>query len=211
MKKYLIILFLLLLDVSLYVNKVETSMTEVIDLKLQDNELAVTILSLENSKSVLLNNTDLLILEYIDSTDIQETLNLYNVDILDNLILISNDVVDVKSYNKQTLNKKVEIKNVNILKNNNIITINYLDYNFCIYKEGLNKILNSCDFVYFLSLDNIDFSDEVLVTFFDSIIKKEKIEKYYDKWVDSYILNVKSFYTLKLLKDDYNVIEIPIK
>lgn len=211
MKKYLIILFLLLLDVSLYLNKTKMSMTEVIDLKLQDNELAVTILSLENSKSILLNNTDLLVLEYIDSTDIQETLNLYNVDILDNLILISNDVVDVKSYNKQTLNKKVEIENVNILKNNNIITINYLDYSFCIYKEGLNKILNNCDFVYFLSLDNIDFSDEVLVTFFDSIIKKEKIEKYYDKWVDSYILNVKSFYTLKLLKDDYNVIEIPIK
>ena len=56
-------------------------------------------------------------------------------------------------------------------------------------------------------MDNINFSDEVLAVFFDKNIKENKIEKYYDKWVDSYILNDKTFYTLKFLNNDYEVIE----
>ena len=56
-------------------------------------------------------------------------------------------------------------------------------------------------------MDNINFSDEVLAVFFDKSIKENKIEKYYDKWVDSYILNDKTFYTLKILNNDYEVIE----
>jgi hypothetical protein len=47
----------------------------------------------------------------------------------------------------------------------------------------------------------------VLAVFFDKNIKENKIEKYYDKWVDSYILNNKTFYTLKFLNNDYEVIE----
>ena len=116
-------------------------------------------------------------------------------------------IQNIKSYNKQTLNNKIMIDNITFEVNDNIKIINYKNYNFCIYKSGINKNLSICNFIYFLDMDNINFSDEVLAVFFDKNIKENKIEKYYDKWVDSYILNDKTFYTLKFLNNDYEVIE----
>ena len=208
MKKYFLILILLLIDISLYLYKSKNYIVKPIDLNLDNNELALTIFSLENSKSILINKSDLLILEYIDSNSIQDNLDLYKIDILDNVILSDDIAPNIKSYNKVSLNKRIELNNAQILKKDNIIYINYSNYSFCIYKTGFNKDLSSCDFVYFLSLDDIDFTDELLVAFFDYSIDKDKIEKYYDKWVDSYILNKKSFYSLKLSYDDYSVLEI---
>lgn len=209
MKKYFIILILFILNIFLYTNKVKMSSAQ-IDLDLEKDELALSIFSLDNSKSILINKSDLLILEYIDSLSLQKNLDLYGINVLDNIILNNQDITDIKSYNKQTLNNKIKLGSIDIIKNDNIKIINYYDYSFCIYKSGKNKQLNNCDFIYFLDMDKVDFTDDVLVVFFDSSIDEDKIENYYDKWVDSYILNDKIIYTLKLLPNDYDVIEVPL-
>lgn len=209
MKKYFIILILFILNIFLYTNKVKMSSAQ-IDLDLEKDELALSIFSLDNSKSILINKSDLLILEYIDSLSLQKNLDLYGINVLDNIILNNQDITDIKSYNKQTLNNKIKLGSIDIIKNDNIEIINYYDYSFCIYKSGKNKQLNNCDFIYFLDMDKVDFTDDVLVVFFDSSIDEDKIENYYDKWVDSYILNDKIIYTLKLLPNDYDVIEVPL-
>ncbi|MCM1370750.1 MAG: hypothetical protein NC181_02520 [Clostridium sp.] len=210
MKKSLIILILLVLNITIYISKSKTMEVGIIDLNLNENDKAFTLLSLENSKSILINNQDLLLLEYIDSTDIEKSLKLYGIDILNNLILTSPTTINIKSYNKQTLNHNINISNINVIKKDNIILMDYYNYRFCIYKSGKEKDLESCDFIYFLSIDNVDFSDNILAVFFDLGIEKEKIERYYDKWVDSYILKENSFYTLKLSKNFYDVIEVPL-
>lgn len=209
MKKYFIILILFILNIFLYTNKAKMSSAQ-IDLDLEKDELALSIFSLDNSKSILINKSDLLILEYIDSLSLQKNLDLYGINVLDNIILNNQDITDIKSYNKQTLNNKIKLGSIDIIKNDNIKIINYYDYSFCIYKSGKNKQLNNCDFIYFLDMDKVDFTDDVLVVFFDSSIDEDKIENYYDKWVDSYILNDKIIYTLKLLPNDYDVIEVPL-
>ena len=209
MKKYFIILILFILNIFLYTNKAKMSSAQ-IDLDLEKDELALSIFSLDNSKSILINKSDLLILEYIDSLSLQKNLDLYGINVLDNIILNNLDITDIKSYNKQTLNNKIKLGSIDIIKNDNIKIINYYDYSFCIYKSGKNKQLNNCDFIYFLDMDKVDFTDDVLVVFFDSSIDEDKIENYYDKWVDSYILNDKIIYTLKLLPNDYDVIEVPL-
>ena len=203
MKKYFIILILFILNIFLYTNKAKMSSAQ-IDLDLEKDELALSIFSLDNSKSILINKSDLLILEYIDSLSLQKNLDLYGINVLDNIILNNLDITDIKSYNKQTLNNKIKLGSIDIIKNDNIKIINYYDYSFCIYKSGKNKQLNNCDFIYFLDMDKVDFTDDVLVVFFDSSIDEDKIENYYDKWVDSYILNDKIIYTLKLLPNDYD-------
>lgn len=210
MKKYFVILIIILIDIFLYINKTKSSTFEFVDINLDKNEIGLTLLSLDNSKSILINKSSLLILEYIDSLDLEKKLNLYGIDVLENVILNGNYTPDIKSYNKHTLNNKVKLNNLTINKKDNIEIINYYDYSFCIYKTGKNKDLSNCDFIYFLNIDDVDFTDEVLVAFFDSDIDKDDIEKYYDKWVDSYILNNKNTYTLKLLPNDYNVVEVPI-
>ena len=199
----------MLLIIFLYTNKAKMSSAQ-IDLDLEKDELALSIFSLDNSKSILINKSDLLILEYIDSLSLQKNLDLYGINVLDNIILNNLDITDIKSYNKQTLNNKIKLGSIDIIKNDNIKIINYYDYSFCIYKSGKNKQLNNCDFIYFLDMDKVDFTDDVLVVFFDSSIDEDKIENYYDKWVDSYILNDKIIYTLKLLPNDYDVIEVPL-
>ncbi len=207
MKKYFIIIILIILNILVYMDKTILSSSSKINLDLKEEEIALSIISLDNSKSILINKKDLFVLEYIDSLNLEKVINLYGVNILRNLIQNNNDLINIKSYNKQTLNNKIMIDNITFEVNDNIKIINYKNYNFCIYKSGTNKNLSICNFIYFLDMDNINFSDEVLAVFFDKNIKENKIEKYYDKWVDSYILNDKTFYTLKFLNNDYEVIE----
>jgi len=211
MKKYLIILLLVLLNVIVYTNKTKIASKELINLDLSKNEFALTIFSLENSKSILINKSELLVLEYIDSLNLENRLKLYGIEVLNNVIFKNEQIINIKSYNKQLLKRKIKIDEAEITKNENIDIIKYHDYSFCVYKSGNNKNLNNCDFIYFLDIDEIDFSDDVLAVFFDSDIDKNKIELYYDKWVDSYILNAKTIYTLKLLPNDYRVLEATIK
>ncbi len=209
MKKYFVILLLLLIDIFLYTDKTKLS-SQSINLDLQKDELALTIFSLDNSKSILINKSELLMLEYIDSLDLEKMLNIYGINVLKNIISNNNYTVDLKSYDKKTIKDRINLNNISIIKKENIEVIKYYDYSFCVYKKGNNKDLTNCDFIYFLNIDNLDFSDDVLAVFFDSDIDKEVIEKYYDKWVDSYILNDKTLYTLKMSPYDYEVIEVPI-
>lgn len=210
MKKCFVMLILLIVDILLYTNKTKLSSIDNIDLNLKQGEIALTILSLEKSKSILLNRNDLFVISYEDSTNINDILNLYEIRTLDTQILNGHFNTDIKSYNKQTLYNSLILNDLKLIKKNNIVSIDYYNYSFCIYKSGDNKDLKNCDFIYFLDIDDIDYSDDVLAVFFDKNINTNIIEKYYDKWVDSYILNNRNLYTIKMSWNDYEVVQIQI-
>ncbi len=143
MKKYFIIIILIILNILVYTDKTILSSSSKINLDLKEEEIALSIISLDNSKSILINKKDLFVLEYIDSLNLEKVINLYGVNILRNLIQNNNDLINIKSYNKQTLNNKIMIDNITFEVNNNIKIINYKNYNFCIYKSGINKITHT--------------------------------------------------------------------
>lgn len=207
MKKIYILLGLILLNVLIYINK--NSIDKLVNLEIKNDDFIITLFSTKDIKSLLINKKDLFILKNNDNK-INQILNKEGITTLNNVIFENEYQTNIKSYNKYLINKKIMIDNFSIEKKENITILNYIDYSFCIYKNGNNKNLNNCDFIYFLEIDKVDFSDDVLIVFFDSSIDKDIIELYYDKWVDSYILNNTSFYTLKLSKNDYSVIEVPI-
>ena len=150
MKKYFIIIILIILNILVYTDKTILSSSSKINLDLKEEEIALSIISLDNSKSILINKKDLFVLEYIDSLNLEKVINLYGVNILRNLIQNNNDLINIKSYNKQTLNNKIMIDNITFEVNDNIKIINYKNYNFCIYKKNsdskklVSSTLNAC-------------------------------------------------------------------
>lgn len=181
-----------------------------IDLNLKENETSLTILNSSNSKSILINDNNLLIITYIDENEITETLNNFNIKILNNLISLEQITTNINSYNRYLLNKNIEIDNIKIEKSENIIKIKQENNLFCIYENGSNKNLNNCDFIWFIEIDDIDFHDDTKVVFYDNTINQKKIEKFYDKWVDSYSLNNKSYYSLRINEENYDIIDISV-
>ena len=125
MKKYFIIIILIILNILVYTDKTILSSSSKINLDLKEEEIALSIISLDNSKSILINKKDLFVLEYIDSLNLEKVINLYGVNILRNLIQNNNDLINIKSYNKQTLNNKIMIDNITFEVNDNIKIINY--------------------------------------------------------------------------------------
>ena len=91
MKKYFIIIILIILNILVYTDKTILSSSSKINLDLKEEEIALSIISLDNSKSILINKKDLFVLEYIDSLNLEKVINLYGVNILRNLIQNNND------------------------------------------------------------------------------------------------------------------------
>lgn len=210
MKKILLILIIIFLYSMMIYEK--TAITEVgkIDLNLKENETTLTILNSSNSKSILINDKNLLIITYIDENEISEILNNFNIKILSNLISLEQITTNINSYNRYLLNENIEIDDIKIEKEENIIKIKQEDNLFCIYENGSNKNLNNCDFIWFIEIDDIDFDDDTKVVFYDNAINQKKIEKFYDKWVDSYTLNNESYYSLRINEENYDIIDISV-
>ena len=81
MKKYFIIIILIILNILVYMDKTILSSSSKINLDLKEEEIALSIISLDNSKSILINKKDLFVLEYIDSLNLEKVINLYGVNI----------------------------------------------------------------------------------------------------------------------------------
>ena len=72
MKKYFIIIILIILNILVYTDKTILSSSSKINLDLKEEEIALSIISLDNSKSILINKKDLFVLEYIDSLNLEK-------------------------------------------------------------------------------------------------------------------------------------------
>ena len=61
MKKYFIIIILIILNILVYTDKTILSSSSKINLDLKEEEIALSIISLDNSKSILINKKDLFV------------------------------------------------------------------------------------------------------------------------------------------------------
>lgn len=175
---------------------------------LNDDEIRLKIISTDNSKSLLINDNNLLLITFIDENEINEILNKLNIRKLYNLI--TQEIVNIKTYKQNLLRTNLNIENVNIIKQNNIIKIKYNNKQLCIYEKGNNKSLDNCNFIWFIDIDEIDFTDDTEAVFYDNTINQKEVEKFYDKWVDSYKIEDKKIYEIIINEENYDIVDIDI-
>lgn len=209
MKKILLIITLIIIYLFILYTKFRIITTKV-DLDYDENETILTILNGKDTKAILVNNTDLIVISYIDDLEIKKLMEKYNIKVLNNIITEQNTDINIKSFNKYNLNNIIKLKNILVDKNNNIIKLKSNENIFCIYEKGNNKELSNCDYIWFLEIDEIEFNDETKIIFYDNSIKVEETEKFYDKWVDSYLLDNKNIYQLKFDQKNFDIEEINI-
>ena len=216
MKKIILIITLYLFCILVINIKIKTAFIEKIDLNLDDSELAVIFLSSEEYKAVLIKNnlsTSLIVLDYKENKTFNDDLNKFVENKLDFVFLNNPDIkLNIDYSIKDILSNSIKTESYSILKNQNIIMINNDNYNICLYDIGVNNLVNSCDFIYFLNMDyQVSLSEDVKAIFYENKIASKFKENSYIKWIDNYELNNDIYNILKVSKDSYDVITIPNK
>lgn len=216
MKKIILIIILFLFCILVINIKIKTAFIEKIDLNLDDSELAVIFLSSEEYKAVLIKNnlsTSLIVLDYKENKTFNDDLNKFVENKLDFVFLNNPDIkLNIDYSIKDILSNSIKTESYSILKNQNIIMINNDNYNICLYDIGVNNLVNSCDFIYFLNMDyQVSLSEDVKAIFYENKIASKFKENSYIKWIDNYELSSDIYNILKISKDSYDVITIPNK
>lgn len=216
MKKIILIITLFLFCILVIDIKIKTAFIEKIDLNLDDSELAVIFLSSEEYKAVLIKNnlsTSLIVLDYKENKTFNDDLNKFVENKLDFVFLNNPDIkLNIDYSIKDILSNSIKTESYSILKNQNIIMINNDNYNICLYDIGVNNLVNSCDFIYFLNMDyQVSLSEDVKAIFYENKIASKFKENSYIKWIDNYELSNDIYNILKISKDSYDVITIPNK
>lgn len=216
MKKIILIITLFLFCILVINIKIKTAFIDKIDLNLDDSELAVIFLSSEEYKAVLIKNnlsTSLIVLDYKENKTFNDDLNKFVENKLDFVFLNNPDIkLNIDYSIKDILSNSIKTESYSILKNQNIIMINNDNYNICLYDIGVNNLVNSCDFIYFLNMDyQVSLSEDVKAIFYENKIASKFKENSYIKWIDNYELSNDIYNILKISKDSYDVITIPNK
>lgn len=216
MKKIILIITLFLFCILVIDIKIKTAFIEKIDLNLDDSELAVIFLSSEEYKAVLIKNnlsTSLIVLDYKENKTFNDDLNKFVENKLDFVFLNKPDIkLNIDYSIKDILSNSIKTESYSILKNQNIIMINNDNYNICLYDIGVNNLVNSCDFIYFLNMDyQVSLGEDVKAIFYENKIANKFKENSYIKWIDNYELSNDIYNILKISKDSYDVITIPNK
>ena len=206
-KKIILLISLILLNGLLLTYKIKGVFLSKIDLNLAPDEIGIIISDASDFLLVKRNDENTLIAyNDVDKNNLNNFYNLFDIKKLHHLILSNNQ--DITSDNKYNLQKT----NLSYLKTSvkqNIISINFYNYKFCIYQEGTNKDLNNCTFIYFDTInDDVYINDTNKVVFYSQKISDEFKEKLYTKWIDSYTIDDNSYTILKIKKDNYNIINI---
>lgn len=200
MKRVFIIAFLLLFYSLIINQKIKSAFAESIDLNLIEDEIGVIFIHNDTSDYLYIkdNNYNNVILLDDNSKDMEKIVKIFGGKKIDNLI-----------YNKNINN--TNLNNINISKNNNIIKIKIYDYYLCIYDSGVNNDISGCTFTYFRdSNEDININDNNKVVIFEENEEENFQEKLYTKWIDTYTLDDDNYTIIKIRKDNYNIINIPV-
>lgn len=195
MKKLYLIIFLVLANVSLLYVRIFSNKLKKIELNLKEGEVAIIILSLEESKSFLLSSKNgnlLYTFSYKDNQNLEQNISLFT-DHLD-YVFMRNEY-PLSYPNKTVLDGLVVIQNIQLEPNR----LYYNNRVLCI-----NEVEN-CDFVYLT--EEISLSENIDVVFYDESLSDTYIETLHKKWIDTYKITNDS-YTILLLNDDYEVIHL---
>ena len=196
MKKIILIITLLILNIYLLMMRDEKVVLEKIDLNLEYNELGIVFLGLENSHSLVLSVNDLNILYIIDLKNfnsLKREINKLNLSID---FVVMNENYDVNlNVPKKIVRQSLSLNGITF-NNGSYKSINYNDQSLCINNTN-------CDYVYYTKKD-IKVNDNK-VLFFNQDIKLP--DNLYKEWVDIYKVS-NSIYTILKISDTYKVIEI---
>lgn len=195
MKKLYLIFFLILLNCCLFYVRISSNQLKKIDLKLKADELAIIILSLDSSKSLLMtkpNFYSLYTFSYIDDKDLEQTISLFT-DKVDYVFM--NEEYPLSYPYKSVLDGLVVIQDIQLEP----YRIHFHNKTFCINES------KNCDFLYLTK--EIEISDNIDAIFYDESLSNTYIESIHEKWVDAYKITDKS-YTILVLNNDYEVIHL---
>lgn len=191
MKKFLllVILFIVLINID-----VKGQTAKRIDLKTKEGEVDVVFLKLKTNSSILINSlkeSNLFFINYKNNRGIGDVLKIF----------------DLKP-NMYFLDKNKYYKNIKVI-NNNLIKLSVSGYDICIVKNL--KEVKGCDFIYLTDLkDEFTVNEDVLAVFYDENINTDYLLQVNESWIDSHIVSVDSFTILKLNKEEYNILVIPL-
>lgn len=218
MKKVILIFTVIIISLIFLKQKITSSFIEKINLKLQEDEVAIIFLSSDNYKSILVKDNDfnyLIVLEFNKSiNELKNNLNKF-VNSSINYLLIDDSLVTKMKINyeaKHNLDEKLNINNLMIEKNDNIIILSNPKFNLCIYDVGKNNNLDNCDFVYFSNIEyKININEKLKAIFYEKDVLNKFKEETYIKWIDNYEIDNECYTILKLTNDGYDIITIPIE
>lgn len=211
MRKMILIMLVIIVECCYLSKKSIPVFIEKIDLKLKENEIAIINLYFNKNKGMVIKTVDtdvLLLIDLKDKNKLLANLDDFGIEVD---YLLSFDDCDIPSDDKQILNDSLEINGIKFYKNNNNITINYQNHNFCILDDNYIDDSNNCHYIYW---DNP--SGEIETNYEPELILYQKLnedflEKTYDKWIDTYYVDPAYYTILKLNSISYNLINVPIK
>lgn len=192
-KRICFLIILIIIYIFIIKIKIKDVFSEKINLNLE-NEIGIIIYNNNELNFVLEINeniNNLILLSYDKS--FFKIKNVFDIDAVNNLVSDKQYINSNKYYN---LDDEYSFKLYN--------------YNFCII-NGPNYSLNNCTFIYFNYIPmDIKFDDTNKVVFYSNIVSNDFKEMIYTKWLDIYELNSLNYTVLKIKKDDYNIINIPV-
>lgn len=210
MKRILIIIIIILLILTNYKINEKEVFDENYDIIYKKDEVGITFILENDINALLINNNenenDLIILDYSRIDKLKNELKKFKIPKINNIYNITPVIINLNGIESNQFKSK-----------NNIIELEYNSKTFCIYINNSNIEKNqiNCNFIYMYKFDknmNIEFGDKVSIVFQNSNnqISTKLQEFLYEKWIDIYTINSYEYTTLKLLKDGFDTIVIPI-
>lgn len=171
----------------------------------------------DNSLRLIRNNNDTSILINDDNNFYLLLLGKQNIDIeVDYLIKLSNQKTDIKTKEEYILTNDLTINNITFKKNDKI-EIFFNNHNFCIYINSLDQDnYSNCDFVYLYDPHEdfyITLNSNLSVLFYHSYTKFNYKFLYHlaTVWIDSYTLSEKSYTTVTITKESFEILGSKIR
>lgn len=193
MKK--IIVLIIMLMIVLVHTDIDASTAKKIDLKTKEDEVNIVFLKLRNSTSLLIDEIDhskLFFLKYENNKGVGKALDIFSAE---------PEIFWMK-------NSSGYIDNLYIQKSKYIL-IKINDYNLCIVED--EKEAKDCDFIYLLSLNEVFTVDKkTTAVFYDENIPDDYLSEINESWIESHIVSLESFTILKLNKEEYTILVVPL-
>ncbi len=192
-KVYLIVL--VIVNLFLLCGKIYSNKLKNINLKLKEDEIAVVILSLQDSKSLLVKAQDIYLLY---------TFSYENSKNLENNVALFTEKVDYVFMNEEyplSYPYKIQLDELTVIQNIQLEPnrLHYNNYTFCINEK------ENCDFIY-LTKEIGDIQQKSTI-FYDEFLAQEYIESFHDDWIDVYKITNES-YTILVLGNDFEIIHL---
>ncbi|MDD2490047.1 MAG: hypothetical protein PHY26_02200 [Bacilli bacterium] len=217
MKKKILIFLIVILIIIMPQSKSIPAGINKIYLQLLEDEIAVIFINDKLDNYLLILTEDeptLLVLNYNNGTILEQALKKFNFNEI-TVLTLSNMSLNFNYKQKITLtNHKYELNDVIYQNEQQIINIEYEDYNFCVYLGYNNEQLSNCNYIYYYQNNNISLNNlnrYTYAVFYRSLypLSTYFLEEAYERWVDTYMIRDEEFLIVKIKNNNYDVFSIP--